>query len=110
MKQVVTKENGTYQINRNNVTINPQKSVIEAWSREGSNDVWGKKLNTQNIALEKSTYRFRKEYNSEINEWKLYLQADNETKRDGSFNNYDRNEWIYIITSPAHPIIKLPGE
>ncbi len=108
-KMFLNKENGTYQINGDMVTIHPQKSEIEAWSRQGNNDVWGKKLNTQNVGLEKATYRFKKELITEINEWQLILKAGNQTKRDGTFNNYERDAWIYIIASPARPEIKLPN-
>ncbi len=104
------RENGTYQISGNNLTINPQKSVLEEWSKINGGDKWGSLLKTQNITPEKITYQFSKQYISEINEWQLLLKANKETKRDGPFNNYERNAWIYIITSPAHPVIKLPGE
>jgi hypothetical protein len=103
------RENGTYQINGNNLTINPQKSVLEEWSKMGGRDEWGRLLKTQNIALEKLTYQCTKLYIPENNEWQLILKAGNQTKRDGPFNNYDRNAWIYILTSAARPTIKLPN-
>lgn len=104
------RESGTYQVNGNTLTINPQKSVLEEWSKKNNTDQWGKLLKTQHIALEKVTYSFTKIYIPENNEWQLILKASNATKRDGPFNNYDRNAWIYIASSPARPILKLPGE
>lgn len=104
------RESGTYHVNENNLTINPQKSVLEEWSKKNNADQWGNLLKTQTIALEKTTYRFNKVHIPENNEWQLILTASNPTRRDGPFNNYDRNAWIYIATSPARPLIKLPGE
>ena len=102
------RETGTFQINGSNLSINPQKSVLEEWSKKNGADEWGKLLKTQNIALERITYQFTKQYISAIKEWQLILKANNQTKRDGPFNNNDRNGWIYIFTSPSHPVIKLP--
>jgi starvation-inducible outer membrane lipoprotein len=103
------RESGSYQINGNNLTINPQKSVLEEWSKKDGRDEWGKLLKTQNITIEKVTYQFTKQYISEISEWQLVLKANNQTKRDGPFNNNEGNAWIYIIASPSHPVIKLPN-
>ncbi|MGF2412613.1 MAG: hypothetical protein ACQUYJ_09810, partial [Ferruginibacter sp.] len=99
------RENGSFQINGNNLAISPQKAVLEEWSKKGGRDEWDKLLKTQKIALEKITYQFTKQYISEISEWQLILKANNPTKRDGPFNNYDKNAWIYIISSPSHPLI-----
>jgi hypothetical protein len=104
------RESGTYKTSGNNLTINPQKNVLEEWSKKNNADQWGKLLKTQKIALEKVTYSFSKIYIPENNEWQLILKTANQTKRDGTFNNYEKNAWIYIITSPARPVIKLPGE
>jgi hypothetical protein len=103
------RENGTYQITGDNLTINPKKAVLEEWSKKGGRDEWGSLLKTQNTPPEKITYQFAKQYIAEINEWQLILKTSKETKRDGPFNNYDHNAWIYIISSPSHPIIKLPN-
>lgn len=104
------RETGTYQNNENTLIINPQKSVLEEWSKKNNADQWGKLLKTQKINFEKTTYTFDKIYIAEINEWQLILKAANQTKRDGPFNNYEKNAWVYIATSPARPVIKLPGE
>jgi len=103
------RETGTYKKTGSNLTINPQKSVLEEWSKKNNGDQWGKLLKTQVIALEKVTYSFTKIHIPENNEWQLILKAG-QTKRDGPFNNHERNAWIYIISSPARPAIKLPGE
>ncbi len=108
-KLLLTKENGTYQISGNNITIIPQKSIIEAWSKKDGTDNWGKLLNTQNITLENQTYQFTKHYFPGIHEWSLVLQADKPTNRDGPFNGGTTfsNAWIYGI--PCNKcLIKLP--
>jgi hypothetical protein len=104
------RENGTYQLNADIISITPQKSVLEEWSKKDGRDEWGKLLKTQNIALEKAGYRFSKYFIPDNNEWQLILKADKETKRDGPFNgSAGSNTWIYILSSAARPIIKLPG-
>ncbi|HTM92708.1 MAG TPA: hypothetical protein VL095_09825 [Flavisolibacter sp.] len=103
------RETGSYAISGDSLTITPRKSVLEEWSKKGGRDEWGKLLKTQNVALEKRTYQIEKLYIAEINEWQLILIAPSETKRDGPFNNSQRNAWVYIATSPARPVIKLPN-
>jgi hypothetical protein len=104
------RENGTYQVNGDVISIYPQKSVLEEWSKKDNRDEWGKLLKTQNIPLEKATYNFSKNYIPDYNEWQLILKADKETRRDGPFNGPGgSNIWTYIISSAARPIIKLPG-
>jgi hypothetical protein len=103
------KETGTYQISGDIITITPQKSVLEEWSKKNGRDEWGKLLKTQNITLEKATYGFSKYYISDNKEWQLILKANKQTHRDGPFNNYESNAWIYILSSVARPVIKLPG-
>jgi len=109
-KLLLTKENGTYQINGNNITINPQYSVIQSWSKKNGADNWGKLLTTQNITLEKKTYQFTKHYFSGVQVWSLVLQADNPTKRDGPFNGGTAfsNAWLYSPITSGNLLIKLP--
>lgn len=109
-KLLLTKENGTYQINGNNITINPQYSVIQSWSKKNGADNWGRLLTTQNIILEKKTYQFTKHYFSGIKEWSLVLQADKPTKRDGPFNGGTAfsNAWLYSPITSGNLLIKLP--
>jgi hypothetical protein len=101
------KESGTFQINGNSVTMSPQKSVLEAWSKKDNTDKWGNFLNTQNIPLEKATYQFKKEYMSGIQEWNLLFQTASPTKRDGPFSS--GNSYYYSPISISHPIIELPA-
>jgi len=109
-KLLLTKENGTYQINGNNITINPQYSVIQSWSKKDGADNWGKLLTTQNITQEKKTYQFTKHYFSGVQEWSLVLQADKPTKRDGPFNGGTAfsNAWLYSPITSGNLLIKLP--
>ena len=105
-KLLLTRESGTYKIEGENITINPKKSVIEAWSkgtviesdgRKSETDKWGKFLSSQNRKLEKVTYTFTKHYFAGIQEWNLVLQADRTTERDGPFssNTTFNNAWYY---------------
>jgi len=96
-KLLLGKENGTYLISGTNLTITPQKSVLEVWSKKNGNDEWGKFLSSQNIELETVKYKFTKYYMSGIKEWNLILQADKQTYRDGTFsgNAAFKNSWIY---------------
>ena len=109
-KILLVKENGSYAINGDTITISPKKSVIEAWSKRNGGDSWGSLLTTQNRTLEKVTYRFTKHYFSGIQVWNLVLQADRDTQRDGPFSNnrtFD-NAWYYAPISPNNPVIELP--
>jgi len=108
-KLLLGKENGTYLISGNNLTVTPEKSVLEAWSKKDGNDAWGKFLSSQNIELETVTYQFSKNYFSGIREWSLVLHADKQTQRDGPYSGVAayNNSWIY---SPpcSQCLIKLP--
>ncbi len=108
-KLLLTRENGTYQIRGNNITINPQKSVIEAWSKKDGTNNWGKLVSTQNKTVEKTTYQFTKHYSVGMQEWNLVLQANKETQRDGHYNGGTlfSNAWIY--STPCDKcLIELP--
>jgi len=109
-KLLLVKENGSYQISGNTVTINPQRSVIEAWSKRDGADKWGRLLTTQNRALERVTYRFTKHYFSGLQLWNLVLQAEKPTERDGPFsgNTLFSNAWYYPPISANNPLIELP--
>ncbi len=109
-KLLLTKEIGTYQINNDILTLNPQKNVIEAWSKKDGVDKWGKLVSSQNRTLEKTTYRFTKHYFSGIQLWNLVLQADKVTQRDGPFssNTTFSNAWYYAPISANNTAIELP--
>ena len=109
-KLLLVKESGSYQLSGNNLTLNPQKSVIEAWSKKDGSDKWGKLLSTQNRPLEKITYTFTKHYFSGIQEWNLVLQASTPTQRDGPFSRNDTysNAWYYRPIASTNPVIELP--
>jgi hypothetical protein len=109
---LLVKENGSYQISGNNLTINPQTSVIESWSKKDGTDKWGNLLKTQNRPLEKVTYRFTKHFFTGIQEWNLVLQGDKETMRDGAFssNLSFPNAWYFRPISATNPVIVLPGK
>jgi hypothetical protein len=109
-KILLGKENGTYQISGNNLSINPIKSVLEAWSKKDGKDEWGIRLSMQNNQLEKVTYQYTKHYFSGTKEWSVVLQADKQTQRDGAYSGGSafNNAWIY---SPpcSQCLIEMPG-
>ena len=109
-KIILVRESGTYQINGSNLTIKPQKSVIQAWSKLNGVDKFGRLLSTQPRKLETVTYKFTKHYFSGIQEWNLVLQADQPTERDGPFSTFTAfpNAWYYKTISSNNPVIELP--
>jgi hypothetical protein len=109
-KILLGKENGTYRISGNNLTIIPGQSVLEAWSKKDGRDEWGKLINTQNMTLEKVTYTFNKHYSAGNQKWNLVMQADNVTRRDGPFsgNTTFAKAWYYDPVSANNKVIELP--
>ncbi|MFL5771990.1 MAG: hypothetical protein ACJ75F_02455 [Flavisolibacter sp.] len=105
------KETGTFLVNGNSLTVTPQKSVLEAWTKKDGSDKWGKLLNTQNVQLEKCNYHFTRHYFSGVQEWNLVLQGDVATKRDGPFsnNNVFTNAWYYKPINTGDQFIELPA-
>ena len=96
-KILLVRQSGTYQISGNNLTINPNTSVIEAWSKNRGTDKWGSRINSQPYPSEKVTYQFTKHYFSGIQTWSLVLQSSTPTQRDGPFvgGSAFNNAWIY---------------
>lgn len=111
-KILLGKEEGTYQVSGNNVSVYPKISVLEAWSKKDNRDEWGKLLTSQNITLENVTYQFTRYYLSGIKVTSLILQAGKATQRDGPFtsNSSFSNAWYYGPISANNTAIKLPGE
>lgn len=94
---IIVKENGTYNINGNRLTIFPKKSTIQRYSKKNNVDEIGSLVETQNRPLEKVTYRYQFHYFPGIQEWNLVLQADKPTMRDGNFSSNDtyQNAWYF---------------
>jgi len=109
-KIILVVENGTYQISGDTLSIKPQKSVIQSWSKLNNVDKWGRMLTTQPRKLEAVNYKFTKHYFSGIGEWNLVLQADHPTDRDGPFSTFTLfpNAWYYKPISPNNPVVELP--
>lgn len=109
-KLLFGKETGTYRVSGNSLTITPKNSVLEGWSKKnGSGDIWGTRLDSQNRKLENVTYRFTRHYFSGVRTWSLVLQADQVTQRDGPFSGGTAfsNAWIYSPPCDAC-FIELP--
>ncbi len=108
------KENGTYKIEGNTITIIPQASVFETWSKgtitntddgkEYKIDKLGKLKSRQNRTLEKVTYQFASQYFSGIDEWQLVLQLDHPTERDGPYNGGALNPTAWLYGTAKYPI------
>ena len=109
-KILLAKENGTYTIDGNTLTVNPQKSSIEAWTKMNGSDKWGKRLTTEKRPLEKITYQFSKYYFEGIQLWNLVLQSNKITRRDGPYsgNKTFENAWYYSPISANNIKIELP--
>jgi hypothetical protein len=109
---LLRKENGTYLISGTSLTVIPEKSVLEGWSKKDGKDEWGKLISSQNIPLENITYQFTKHYFSGIKATSLVLQAGIATLRDGPFSNNSSfdNAWYYNPISANNTAIILPGE
>lgn len=111
-KILLVKETGTYQISGNHVTVIPQESVIEAWSKKDGGDKWGQLISSQKRTLEKTTYQFTKYYFSGIQVWNLVLQNNTSTQRDGPYSNNKTfaNAWYYSPLSANNMVIALPNQ
>jgi hypothetical protein len=109
-KLLLVRESGTYSISGNSLTITPQKSVIESWSKRNGTDKWGALISSQSRPKETVTYRFTKHYFSGIQLWNLVLQPANPTNRDGSFstNTTFSNAYYYAPISANNTAIEVP--
>jgi hypothetical protein len=110
-KILLIREHGTYLVNGNALTIVPQQSVIESWSKKSGTDKFDKLISTEKRALEKVTYQYTMHYFSGITEWNLVLQAGGKvTERDGPFGNNTsfNNAWYFRPVSATNTAIDLP--
>ena len=111
-KLLLARESGSYKLsvkdNITQITINPQKSIIEEWSKENGTNQWGKLLSTQGCKLEIVTYGFFKHYAAGVQKWYLILDGVNPTQRDGPYNGGSlfNNAWMY---GPGDYPIELPN-
>jgi len=107
---ILTRESGTYQVSGNTITVIPQKSVIESWTKKDGTDRFGKLVSSQNHQLEKMTYQFAKKYFSGIKQWNLLFHADKQTERDGPASSNDTfgTAWYYQPITANNQVIELP--
>ncbi len=91
----IVKETGTLKIKNNQVTLIPQKSIIESWEHKG--DALVKLAATNKRKLETTTYQFDIRYDNSMKDWDLLLQTNKETLRDGKFGGVQPypNGWYY---------------
>jgi len=109
---LLVRENGRYELTGSSLTLSPQKSVIESWSKKNGTDKFDKLLSTRTRMLEKTRYQFTLHYFSGIKTWNLVLQHEKPTQRDGphSTNTTFANAWYYSPISSTHPLVELPGK
>lgn len=109
-KLVLIKEKGTYKVSGSTLTIQPQSSVIQTWTKKDGGDKWGKLISSADRALEKVSYTFTKHYFSGIQQWNFVLQASKPTVRDGPYsnNNTFANAWYFAPISDNNTAITLP--
>ena len=91
----IVKETGTLNPNGNQVTLSPQKSVIESWTHNG--DALVKLIATNKRPLETMTYQFVIRYDDSMQDWNLVLLGNKETLREGKFGGIApySNGWFY---------------
>jgi len=94
---IVVKENGSYSVAGDILTVKPAKSTIAAYKKAGGADALGAVVSTQSRSLETVAYKFTFHYFSGIQEWNLVLQADKPTQRDGQFSTLTvfNNAWYF---------------
>ena len=109
-KLLLVRESGVYKLEGTSLTVTPQKSSLEVYSKKDGTDKWGKLEKTDSRPLEKVTYECFFHYFSGIQQWNLVLRHDTETQRDGKFsgNTSYTNAWYFSAVSSNNPVIDLP--
>ena len=94
---VLVKENGRFSVSNDQLTVAPEKSVIESYTKKNGVDELGSLVKSDPRPLETATYKFTFHFFSGIQEWNLVLQAPNPTQRDGNFsgNTTFPNAWYF---------------
>ena len=94
---VLVKENGRFSVFNDQLTVTPEKSVIESYLKKNGVDELGSLVKSDPRLLETATYKFTFHYFEGIREWNLVLQAPNPTQRDGNFsgNTTFQNAWYF---------------
>jgi hypothetical protein len=94
---VIVKEQGTFVINGNQLTVAPQDSVVESYTKKNNVDVLGSLTSSQRRPLEKVAYAAAMHFFPGLEEWNLVLQANEPTTRDGRFagNSLFANAWFF---------------
>jgi len=102
-KILLVRENGTYSVNGNQLTVLPASSRMERWSKKDRTDKFGQLVQSQERSRETATYTFTLHYFQGIQEWNLVLQAGAPTVRDGPFGNNQTyiNAWYFKRPSPT---------
>jgi hypothetical protein len=94
---IVVKERGQYAATGGILSISPDQSVVEKYSKRNGVDELGTLQESKSRALEKASYQYQFHYFEGIGEWNLVLQADRPTQRDGNFssNTTFTNAWYF---------------
>lgn len=111
-KILLVREKGTYNVNGNQLTIQPKSCVMEEWSKKNNTDQFGSLRKTVQRKIETVTYTFTRHYFSGIQEWNLVLQASKPTERDGPFsgNITFNNAWYFRRPSNTNVPLDIPNK
>jgi hypothetical protein len=105
-------ETGTYSVNGNQITINPQKGKGGWWSKaaSGRTSEWGKLVRAStDYKMEKATYTFEFVQYKGVDELTLVLRSSKPTQRDGkSGDKTGAQEYRYTSRDIKKTLIDNP--
>lgn len=103
----VWRETGRWAVDRDQLTIVPERSALDEFEKKGGVDSNGPRVSRTAQALERTTYRIRTHYFEGLKEWNLVLETNAPTRRDGSFttNPSFPNSWLFSPAGPSRAAI-----
>jgi hypothetical protein len=109
---LIVKEQGTFVLSGPNITVTPQRSVMEAYSKKNNSDELGTLTKTDRRTPEPVAYATTFNYSSGMKEWNLVLHANQPTLRDGRFDggSLASNGWIFNQRFPGDDLTLPKGK
>ena len=103
----VWRETGRWAVDRDLLTLAPERSVLDELEKKGGVDANGPLVSRKAQPLERATYRVRTHYFSGLQEWNLVLEASAPTQRDGSFTTNPNfpGAWLFSPASANNTVI-----
>lgn len=92
-------ESGIYEVNGNRLTLTPKNGKSGFWGKTGSTKEWGKPIKAYDYKLEKVTYSFDIKYFSGSGDYRLDLNTDKSTQRDGGQFNSPNEAYEFRYSS-----------